>query len=108
MLLAVSFLMFSHAFLVRSSMSASELVHRLRVLSPSVSRINALSRSEAGADASVKGAPVVKACHPQTMPIVTLVLPFGTMLSILALSVSQDEVNGSIDTGHGLAWCAGN
>src|SRR5262245_3824611 len=55
------------------------------VLSPWVSRMIAFSRSGFGSDASVSGTPFDSACQAHTRPIVTLVLPFGFIESILVL-----------------------
>src|SRR5687767_13602979 len=71
-----------------------ELFHA-SVLRPSVRMMMTLSRSGLGAAASLNGRAAVNACHAQTRPIVTLVLPLGLIWSTLVLSAVQSLVSGN-------------
>src|SRR5215475_6600471 len=70
-------LMLAQAAAVRASMADWLLLQRFLVLSPSVSRMITLSRSGCGSCAWLNGWLLVKACQPQTSPMVMLVYPTG-------------------------------
>src|SRR5215471_5256883 len=79
---------------VRASIEDSLVLQRFCVLVPSVNSTITLSRSGAGAEASVNGRFDVRACQPHTNPIVTLVLPAACIASTLEFKAVQSVESG--------------
>src|SRR6185295_5205991 len=88
-------LMLAHTAAVRASIADGVVVKRFWVFNPSVSRMMTFSTSGRTGLPSVNGSFDVSADHAHIAPMVTLVVPFGVMLSTMPSSAVQSLVSGT-------------
>src|ERR1041384_6078782 len=88
--------MFSQTAAVRLSIWLGLVVKRVALVRPSVSRILTFSTSGRSTCPCLNGSVGLSACQPHIMPIVTLVMPAGFMVSTLDSSAVQSVVSGRL------------
>src|SRR5690606_7717466 len=96
-----------HRAFVRASIDDCDDENRFSVFSPSVRKTITLLRFVAGAAALESTPPAVSMFHPQTRPIVVLVFPLATRLSILLFRAVQSWESGISGTGLQSSLSAG-